>query len=125
MTTLFFSQNDTGLSIRFSTDEKENGTWHRLYLQNSNEQFGQYTTFISALSNSSKTISHISIRLDQIELANVSMPYYLCLHGRAGKNETADDNDDWNGCTYLHPPLANKTGSIQEYPLRDAQGKAL
>lgn len=106
----FYSQTDTGLSIRFSTS---NSTWFRLYLDEQGEHFGQFTTFVNE--NSSQNFSNVSIRIDENDLKNVLMPYYLCISNR---NQT--------GCVYLRENLVhNKTsnGIMNDYFLREVNGK--
>jgi hypothetical protein len=119
------SQTERGLSIRFSSADQADPAWHPLVIRNPDDHFGQYTSFVSPPRNTSKLISSISIRIDQVELANVSMPSYLCVHGRVITNEAANVDDEWNECTYLQPALAATNGSVQEYFLGDAEGKHL
>jgi hypothetical protein len=84
--------------------------------------FGQRNYILSGNPRYLGIISNISIRIDKPELAVVSIPYYLCVHGTTN-NSTINFN--WNGCTYIQPTVENKNGNDQQYPLHDVNGKLI
>ncbi|CAF3023459.1 unnamed protein product [Rotaria sp. Silwood2] len=115
-------QNDTGLSIRLTTRDGIKSEWHHLYNNEESIYFGQRSYNLPSIKHNFDIISSISIRIDKLELANSTMPYYLCIHGTTN-NSTLNEN--WNGCAYMQPPVGNKNGANQEYLLRDPNGKLI
>lgn len=100
-------ENRTGLSIRLTSRQGNVSDWHRLIIEDPSISFGQ-KTFV--LSENSSAITSFSLRIDQADLANVSMPYYLCLHG-----------EHCHGCAYV----TSSIGVNQTYFLRDSEGELL
>jgi hypothetical protein len=119
---LYFSQNDTGLSIRLTAHDGNISAWHSLYVNEESNYYGQRNYLLTGSTHYLGFISNISLRIDKPELAVLSMPYYLCIHGTNNNNTI---NINWNGCTYIQSFVGNKNESEQQYPLRDADGKLI
>ncbi len=116
----FFSQNDTGLSIRLTARDGTLSAWHGLYINEESNYYGQRHYLLSGSTHYLGFISNISLRIDKPEFAVSSMPYYLCIHG-TNNNGTIN----WNGCTYIQSLVGNKNESDHQYSLRDADGKLI
>ncbi|CAF0853752.1 unnamed protein product [Adineta steineri] len=116
------SQNDTGLSIRLTARDGTISAWYRLYSNGELNYFGQRSYVLPGATRNLGLISSISIRVDQIELAVLSMPYYLCIHGTTNNNTI---NENWSGCAYIQPPVESKNSDDKQYPLLNANGKLI
>ncbi|CAF1061694.1 unnamed protein product [Rotaria sordida] len=121
------NQNDTGLSIRLTTRDGIKSEWYHLYINEESNYFGQYSFNLPLTKHHLGIISNITIRIDKLELATSTMPYYLCIHGTTTNNNNNNStiNENWNGCAYIQPSIGNKNGANQEYLLRDANGKLI
>ena len=109
------SNNQTGLSINLKQDDMTESGWYPIYVQAVSTHYGQRIYEFRTRTTNLKTVSSFNLRIDQKNLAEQFMPYYLCIEDNGQQN--GNSSTIWLGCTYIRPVITAENEIRQDYIL--------